>query len=125
MHLWPTKNLRDSFKISYLRRLEWNNRRMEMEKDQQSSTEQKLLESDNQDNRNGQAPNLLNCEAGCCWFSLAATVAFAAVGIIGVSFNWVLWIACKMYSFGGFVSGVVGVGKGSCFLPASEFVSFD
>lgn len=64
MHLWPTKNLRDSFKISYLRRLEWNNRRMEMEKDQQSSTEQKLLENDNQDNSNGQAPNLLNCEAG-------------------------------------------------------------
>ncbi|KAL9323919.1 hypothetical protein ACSQ67_008776 [Phaseolus vulgaris] len=64
MHLWPTKNLRDSFKISYLRRLEWNYQRMEMEKDQQSSTEQKLLENDNRDDSNGQAPNLLNFEAG-------------------------------------------------------------
>ncbi|KAK7315507.1 hypothetical protein VNO77_34057 [Canavalia gladiata] len=41
MHLWPTKNLRDSFKLSYLVKLEWNYRRME--RDQQSSNEQNLL----------------------------------------------------------------------------------
>ncbi|KAG4952305.1 hypothetical protein JHK85_046172 [Glycine max] len=65
MHLWPTKNLRDSFKHSYLKRLEWNYQRMKAEKDQQSSTEQKLLENENQDqSNNGDAPNLLNCEAG-------------------------------------------------------------
>ncbi|KAG5062418.1 hypothetical protein HKD37_02G003542 [Glycine soja] len=68
MHLWPTKNLRDSFKDSYLKRLEWNYQRMKAEKNQQqSSTEQKLLENENQDhgnNNNGDAPNLLNCEAG-------------------------------------------------------------
>ncbi|CAL0333394.1 unnamed protein product [Lupinus luteus] len=44
MHLWPSKNLRDSFKLSYLKNLEWNYRRME--KDKQSSNEQKLLEED-------------------------------------------------------------------------------
>ncbi|CAL0303064.1 unnamed protein product [Lupinus luteus] len=44
MHLWPTKNIRDSFKISYLKKLEWNYRRME--KEQQSSKEQKLLDGD-------------------------------------------------------------------------------
>ncbi|TKY46167.1 WPP domain-associated protein [Spatholobus suberectus] len=65
MHLWPTKNLRDSFKLSYLKRLEWNYRRMQTEKDQQSSAEQKLLENENQgQNRGGDAPNLLKCEAG-------------------------------------------------------------
>ncbi|OIW01453.1 hypothetical protein TanjilG_30927 [Lupinus angustifolius] len=44
MHLWPSKNLRDSFKFSYLKNLEWNYRRME--KEQQSSNEQKLLDED-------------------------------------------------------------------------------
>nr|KYP64499.1 hypothetical protein KK1_019099 [Cajanus cajan] len=64
MHLWPTKNLRDSFKLSYLKRLEWNYQRMQMQKDQKSSTEQKLLENENQDQNSGAAPNLLNCETG-------------------------------------------------------------
>ncbi|CAK8532910.1 unnamed protein product [Lathyrus sativus] len=47
MHLWPTKNLRDSFKLSYIKNLEWNYQRMEKDRQRQSSTQQKLLEDDN------------------------------------------------------------------------------
>ncbi|XP_058778999.1 uncharacterized protein LOC131653000 [Vicia villosa] len=50
MHLWPTKNLRDSFKLSYLKNLEWNYQRMEKDKQRQSSTKQKLLEDDDNNN---------------------------------------------------------------------------
>uniref|UniRef100_A0A368UGY5 Uncharacterized protein n=1 Tax=Glycine max TaxID=3847 RepID=A0A368UGY5_SOYBN len=72
MHLWPTKNLRDSFKHSYLKRLEWNYQRMKAEKDQQSSTEQKLLENENQDqSNNGDAPTSLIAKLALCFsFSL-------------------------------------------------------
>ncbi|RHN50881.1 hypothetical protein MtrunA17_Chr6g0462391 [Medicago truncatula] len=54
MHLWPTKNLRDSFKISYLKKLEWNTQRMKnnQQQRQSSTTEQKLLDEDNSNNNN-------------------------------------------------------------------------
>lgn len=43
MHLWPSLTIRDSFKLVYLRKLEWNISRMEREKGQ-SSNNQKLLD---------------------------------------------------------------------------------
>lgn len=55
MHLWPTMRLRESFKESYLRKLEWNYHRMDIEKRQQQqrnqsdSTQQKLLETGKSD----------------------------------------------------------------------------
>ncbi|GLT68001.1 hypothetical protein SLA2020_402660 [Shorea laevis] len=42
MHLWPSTRIRDSFKIGYLRNLEWNLNRMKSEKHEPSSN-QKLL----------------------------------------------------------------------------------
>ncbi|KAL1357842.1 hypothetical protein HN51_009699 [Arachis hypogaea] len=45
MHLWPSKNLRDSFKLSYIKRLEWNHHRMQQQKQQQK---QKLLDDEDQ-----------------------------------------------------------------------------
>ncbi|XP_018828649.2 uncharacterized protein LOC108997024 [Juglans regia] len=39
MHLWPSMRIRDSFKLGYLRKLEWNLNRMESEK-------QKLLDNE-------------------------------------------------------------------------------
>ncbi|CAJ2666159.1 unnamed protein product [Trifolium pratense] len=59
MHLWPTKSLRDSFKISYLKNLQWNYQRMEndQQRSQSSSTQHKLLEDkDNNNNSNVDTP---------------------------------------------------------------------
>lgn len=50
MHLWPSVRIRDSFKISYLKKLEWNLSRMNSEKKQQSQSndqQQTLLVDDN------------------------------------------------------------------------------
>ncbi|CAA0814467.1 Expressed protein [Striga hermonthica] len=54
MHLWPSVRLRDSFKISYLKNLEWNLYRMNTEQQQQQQNQskgnkQQLLESDTTD----------------------------------------------------------------------------
>ncbi|XP_048326631.1 uncharacterized protein LOC107421463 [Ziziphus jujuba] len=46
MHLWPSTMLRDSFKHAYLKKLEWNLSRMKSEKKSSSSTEEKLLDSE-------------------------------------------------------------------------------
>ncbi|XWS07951.1 hypothetical protein CRYUN_Cryun41cG0035300 [Craigia yunnanensis] len=48
MHLWPSVRIRDSFKIAYLRKLEWNLDRMKSEQRSSSSpripsNQQKLL----------------------------------------------------------------------------------
>ncbi|PWA80310.1 hypothetical protein CTI12_AA197790 [Artemisia annua] len=50
MHLWPSERLRNSFKLDYLKNLEWNLRRMKNSKNQSSGTsnEQKLLVNDDQ-----------------------------------------------------------------------------
>jgi len=42
MHLWPSMRIRDSFKLGYLRNLEWNLNRMKSEK-HEPSTNQTLL----------------------------------------------------------------------------------
>ncbi|KAK6136214.1 hypothetical protein DH2020_030046 [Rehmannia glutinosa] len=57
MHLWPSMRLRDSFKDNYLKKLEWNLQRMNIEKKQQqrnqsSDNQQKLLETDKCDSEN-------------------------------------------------------------------------
>ncbi|KAL0322396.1 UNVERIFIED_CONTAM: hypothetical protein Scaly_2536000 [Sesamum calycinum] len=58
MHLWPSMRLRDSFKNNYLKKLEWNLHRMNIEKqqqqqgDQSSGNQQKLLENDQTDSKN-------------------------------------------------------------------------
>lgn len=39
MHLWPSMRLRDSFKIEYLKKLEWNLHRMNSEKKQQQQAQ--------------------------------------------------------------------------------------
>ncbi|XP_031105370.1 uncharacterized protein LOC116010209 [Ipomoea triloba] len=57
MHLWPSMRLRDSFKLGYLKKLEWNLHRMETSEKQRresqssegSSNQQKLLDDDNSD----------------------------------------------------------------------------
>ncbi|PIN09705.1 hypothetical protein CDL12_17716 [Handroanthus impetiginosus] len=54
MHLWPSMRLRDSFKKNYLKKLEWNLHRMNIEKQQQKrnqsgDNQQKLLETDKSD----------------------------------------------------------------------------
>ncbi|KAH0979912.1 hypothetical protein GBA52_007089 [Prunus armeniaca] len=45
MHLWPSATIRDSFKLAYLRKLEWNLQRMKSEKESSASVNQKLLDS--------------------------------------------------------------------------------
>ncbi|XP_010253673.1 PREDICTED: uncharacterized protein LOC104594852 isoform X2 [Nelumbo nucifera] len=44
MHLWPSLRIRDSFKLAYLRKLEWNLHRMNS--DEESQENQKLLENE-------------------------------------------------------------------------------
>ncbi|KAM2647957.1 hypothetical protein TB1_001141 [Malus domestica] len=43
MHLWPSATIRDSFKLDYLRKLDWNLQRMKSEKESQKSVKQNLL----------------------------------------------------------------------------------
>ncbi|KAK7277317.1 hypothetical protein RIF29_18468 [Crotalaria pallida] len=96
MHLWPTKNLRDSFKLSYLKKLEWNYRRMET--DQQSSTEQKLLDGhETQQHQHGhKTPLDLKCQPNviasifqelllvlsCCYCCFCCGVATSVVYLL-------------------------------------------
>ncbi|OAY38832.1 uncharacterized protein LOC110624055 [Manihot esculenta] len=47
MHLWPSLRIRDSFKIAYLKKLEWNLHRMKSEKQrsqQSGGNQDKLLD---------------------------------------------------------------------------------
>ncbi|KAJ8651142.1 hypothetical protein MRB53_004165 [Persea americana] len=44
MHLWPSLRIRESFKLNYLVKLEWNLQRMKAEKQSQDSRN-KLLEN--------------------------------------------------------------------------------
>ncbi|XP_012093252.1 uncharacterized protein LOC105650901 [Jatropha curcas] len=56
MHLWPSMRIRDSFKIGYLKKLEWNLQRMNSEKkrsQQSSSNQEKLLDDDTVEKVNG------------------------------------------------------------------------
>ncbi|KAA8534364.1 hypothetical protein F0562_031885 [Nyssa sinensis] len=47
MHLWPSMRIRDSFKVAYLKKLEWNLHRMNTEKQQSpNSNQNKLLDND-------------------------------------------------------------------------------
>ncbi|KAJ6892404.1 hypothetical protein NC651_025567 [Populus alba x Populus x berolinensis] len=61
MHLWPTMRIRDSFKIAYLKKLEWNLHRMNNEKKQKSqetsdSNQQRLLDDGDDNSTNQQQP---------------------------------------------------------------------
>ncbi|KAL9351514.1 hypothetical protein Peur_054194 [Populus x canadensis] len=61
MHLWPTMRIRDSFKIAYLKKLEWNLHRMKIEKKQKSqetsdSNQQRLLDDGDDNSTNQQLP---------------------------------------------------------------------
>ncbi|KAJ6900625.1 hypothetical protein NC652_026660 [Populus alba x Populus x berolinensis] len=61
MHLWPTMRIRDSFKIAYLKKLEWNLHRMNNEKKQKSqetsnSKQQRLLDDGDDNSTNQQQP---------------------------------------------------------------------
>ncbi|GMJ11960.1 hypothetical protein like AT5G49015 [Hibiscus trionum] len=60
MHLWPSVRLRDSFKIAYLRKLEWNLHRMKSEKQSSSSptTQQNLLNDQEPADSNSASPKL-------------------------------------------------------------------
>ncbi|XP_059666075.1 uncharacterized protein LOC132311936 [Cornus florida] len=48
MHLWPSMRIRNSFKLDYLKKLEWNLHRMKTEKHQSpnSINQEKLLDND-------------------------------------------------------------------------------
>ncbi|KAJ6986897.1 hypothetical protein NC653_020205 [Populus alba x Populus x berolinensis] len=62
MHLWPTMRIRESFKISYLKKYDWNLQRMNSEKKRQSqeandnSNQQRLLDDAGENSRNQQKP---------------------------------------------------------------------
>ncbi|TQD74744.1 hypothetical protein C1H46_039717 [Malus baccata] len=60
MHLWSSATIRDSFKLAYLRKLEWNLQRMKSEKESQNSVDQKLL--DGQEAGAARQPNSPQCE---------------------------------------------------------------
>ncbi|KAK6929206.1 hypothetical protein RJ641_005411 [Dillenia turbinata] len=46
MHLWPSLTIRESFKVAYLRKVQWNLNRMSSEKKRSSSSaNQKLLDN--------------------------------------------------------------------------------
>lgn len=64
MHLWPTVRIRESFKISYLTKLEWNLNRMDSEK-KRCSQEQPLLLDNNRINAQvSETPRLQNSSSG-------------------------------------------------------------
>ncbi|KAJ6901886.1 hypothetical protein NC651_019621 [Populus alba x Populus x berolinensis] len=65
MHLWPTMRIRESFKISYLKKYDWNLQRMNSEKKRQSQ----------EANDNSNQQRLLDDAERFSWSSLAATVA--------------------------------------------------
>ncbi|KAK2971651.1 hypothetical protein RJ640_010892 [Escallonia rubra] len=80
MHLWPSSRLRDSFKLGYLKNLEWNLHRMNSEKKQsQSDTNQsKLLDSSDNANKDFVFDRVpLSCAESFSWSSLAVTAVFA------------------------------------------------
>ncbi|KAB5544148.1 hypothetical protein DKX38_012260 [Salix brachista] len=62
MHLWPTMSIRESFKISYLKKYEWNLHRMNSEKKRQSqeandsSSQQRLMDVADENSTNQQQP---------------------------------------------------------------------
>ncbi|PRQ58816.1 hypothetical protein RchiOBHm_Chr1g0363411 [Rosa chinensis] len=60
MHLWPSTMIRDSFKLDYLRRLEWNLQRMNSQKASSSSVNQKLLDTQNGASGNEEVPEVPN-----------------------------------------------------------------
>ncbi|MCE5166395.1 hypothetical protein HAX54_018647 [Datura stramonium] len=77
MHLWPSMRLRDSFKLGYLKNLEWNLHRMDSQK--QRGNDQKLLDEPGSSNNGGGAKYLVICRdfltilscCFCCGDSLA------------------------------------------------------
>ncbi|GAV91521.1 hypothetical protein CFOL_v3_34915 [Cephalotus follicularis] len=46
MHLWPSMSIRDSFKMAYLNKVEWNFHRMNIEKQKSPRNQQKLLDKE-------------------------------------------------------------------------------
>ncbi|KAF8397686.1 hypothetical protein HHK36_016607 [Tetracentron sinense] len=52
MHLWPSLRIRDSFKLAYLKKFEWNQHRMNSE---ESPSKQRLLESERDVHRKGKS----------------------------------------------------------------------
>ncbi|KAB2596012.1 aquaporin PIP2-5 [Pyrus ussuriensis x Pyrus communis] len=74
MHLWPSTTIRDSFKLAYLRKLEWNLQRMKSEKESQNSVDQKLL--DGQEAGAAGQPNSPQC--------------------FGSTANWVCCVHCPL-----------------------------
>ncbi|KAF5733751.1 hypothetical protein HS088_TW16G00191 [Tripterygium wilfordii] len=72
MHLWPSVRIRDSFKIAYLKKLEWNLHRMNIEKQSQSPrNQQRLLDNE--------ANGVVNGEVAVAGTSKAAFVTAADV----------------------------------------------
>ncbi|KAB2598068.1 hypothetical protein D8674_000988 [Pyrus ussuriensis x Pyrus communis] len=59
MHLWPSATIRDSFKLDYLRKLDWNLQRMKSAKESQKSVKQNLL-----DGKDGGAAKQLDSPRG-------------------------------------------------------------
>ncbi|KAL5707426.1 hypothetical protein ACHQM5_018328 [Ranunculus cassubicifolius] len=46
MHLWPSLRIRDSFKTTYLKKLDWNLNRMKSDKDSQNLLPQSDTDTD-------------------------------------------------------------------------------
>ncbi|KAL3370876.1 hypothetical protein AABB24_007745, partial [Solanum stoloniferum] len=96
MHLWPSLRLRDSFKLGYLKNLEWNLHRMNSQK--QRDNDQKLLDEPTSSSNNGGREKfelfcreflmILSC-CYCCFccgeVSTCIYLSFSSVSLIEIS----------------------------------------
>ncbi|GMG99393.1 hypothetical protein Nepgr_001233 [Nepenthes gracilis] len=65
MHIWPSMKIRDSFKISYLKNVEWNLDRMNSQKQFEAS--QKPLDGDKVSARNENPSSATNTKSRASW----------------------------------------------------------
>ncbi|CAM8898157.1 unnamed protein product [Rhodiola kirilowii] len=97
MHLWPTARIRDSFKLDYLKKLEWNIQRMNSDKKYQSRSDnqQSLLDNEADDSSSGQDGNGSKVVAVCREVLLVLSCCYCCF-CCGGNFN--IWILCLLIS---------------------------
>ncbi|GAY46494.1 hypothetical protein CUMW_097500 [Citrus unshiu] len=83
MHLWPSMRIRDSFKISYLKKLEWNLSRMNSEKKQQSQSNDQqqtlLVDDNNQRNDISETPSSKKSHFGSGFVAVCGEILMLAL----------------------------------------------
>ncbi|KAL5729427.1 hypothetical protein ACHQM5_002382 [Ranunculus cassubicifolius] len=85
MHLWPSLRIRDSFKTTYLKKLDWNLNRMKSDKDSQNLLPQSDTDTDAKKERSDTSSGLwiilsellmlLSC-CYCCYCCGGKTLLF-------------------------------------------------